>query len=188
MTMADTVAVMNHGRVEQLGDPLSLYETPRTTFVANFLGQSNLIEGKRLALGDDGVPVVCHDQRLRVPLGRISADGDDVLVGVRPEKLHLVDEGREVTGAMNALHGGVVADASFTGMSTQYLVRMPWGQDLTVFSQNMGSNSRWRPGRPVTLAWEPSHTFVLPAAVPDDDASVLPAPSAAPAPRSRRQG
>src|SRR5258707_13783401 len=49
MTMADTIAVMNHGRVEQLGSPTDLYENPKTTFVANFLGQSNLLPGKASA-------------------------------------------------------------------------------------------------------------------------------------------
>ncbi|MFN8076986.1 MAG: ABC transporter ATP-binding protein [Kineosporiaceae bacterium] len=194
MTMADTVAVMNHGKVEQLGDPVALYESPRTSFVANFLGQSNLIQGRRKPLDDQGVPVICHEQALRVPLGRVSCEDDDVLVGVRPEKLHLVDEGREVAGSMNALHGGVIVDASFTGMSTQYQVRMPWGQDLTVFAQNMGANVRWRPGRRATLAWEPSHTFVLPAAGAPVASVPAPAPSRDGEPdvattrRSRRQG
>lgn len=185
MTMADTVAVMNHGKVEQLGDPVSLYESPRTTFVANFLGQSNLLAATKLPGDERGIPLRCHDQTLHVPLGRVTASGDDVLVGVRPEKLHLVDEGREIAGSMNALHGGVITDASFTGMSTQYVIRMPWGQDLTVFSQNMGANQRWRPGRKATLAWEPSHTFVLDAqAAPVDEAPAAPTATR----RSLRQG
>ncbi|MEJ2578392.1 MAG: ABC transporter ATP-binding protein, partial [Kineosporiaceae bacterium] len=86
MTMADTVAVMNHGRIEQMGPPAQLYESPRTTFVANFLGQSNLVAGRRS--GTDGGDIVlrCHGQDVAIPAGRLAAEGQEVLLGVRPEK------------------------------------------------------------------------------------------------------
>ena len=54
-----------------------------------------------------------------------------------------------------------LADASFTGVSTQYLVRMPWGQELMVFAQNLGATGLLRPGSKVDLHWEPAHTFAL---------------------------
>ncbi|MFN0280971.1 MAG: ABC transporter ATP-binding protein [Kineosporiaceae bacterium] len=160
MTMADTVAVMNQGRIEQMGRPDELYESPRTTFVANFLGQSNLVAGRRQGGGDE-VAVECHGQSLRLPAGRLHADGADVLVGVRPEKIHLAAPDDPVPDGHNRLTGGVVADASFMGVSTQYLVRMPWGQDLTVFAQNRGSGGRHPAGSDVSLSWEPAHTFAL---------------------------
>src|SRR3954463_111196 len=70
MTMADTVAVMNGGRIEQLGAPDELYESPVTTFVANFLGQSNLIAGSRVGDRDGAVLVGCHDQMVLLPAER----------------------------------------------------------------------------------------------------------------------
>ena len=83
MTMADTIAVMNGGRVEQLGDPAELYDRPRTEFVAGFLGVSNLLRGTVTA--PDRVRIETGDE-LRVPLaGRTG----DVAVGVRPEKFRL---------------------------------------------------------------------------------------------------
>jgi spermidine/putrescine transport system ATP-binding protein len=161
MTMADTVAVMNHGRIEQLGAPTDLYEAPRTTFVANFLGQSNLVASRRVEGGRGDVVVLdCYGQKVAVR-GDRCVSSDDVLMGIRPEKVHLLPASRPAGPGDNVLTGGVVADASFTGVSTQYLVRLPWGQELTVFVQNLGVGERFAPGDPVQLAWDPAHTFGL---------------------------
>jgi len=162
MTMADTVAVMNAGRVEQLGAPVELYESPVTTFVANFLGQSNMVPGTRVGSGSGSDVIVdCHGQKVALPASRCRTDAAEVLVGVRPEKIHLLEEGSEAPNGTNRLTGGVVSDASFTGVSTQYLVTMPWAQDLTVFVQNLGVGQRFPVGSTVTLSWDPGHTFGL---------------------------
>ena len=68
MTMADTIAVMNKGLIEQMGAPEELYENPRTTFVANFLGQSNLVMSDVKDRGDDLVGVDCHGTRVVAPI------------------------------------------------------------------------------------------------------------------------
>ncbi|MBI4939304.1 MAG: ABC transporter ATP-binding protein [Actinobacteria bacterium] len=161
MTMADTVAVMNNGRIEQMGAPSELYEAPSTTFVANFLGQSNLVTGRRIAADTETVTVLCHGQTLHVPVSRCGTEDVDVLLGVRPEKIHLGGEAQEVAAGLNSFAGGIVSDASFMGVSTQYLVRLPWGQDLTVFAQNRGIGEQYPVGSRVTLSWEPAHTFAL---------------------------
>ena len=70
MTMADTIAVMNPGVIEQMGAPGDLYENPATTFVANFLGQSNLIMADVVDPGSDAVVVDCHGQKVGVHPGR----------------------------------------------------------------------------------------------------------------------
>ena len=161
MTMADTVAVMNAGRIEQLGSPADLYEAPRTTFVANFLGQSNLVAARRYESGSAGLVVAdCYGQKVAVHADRCVA-GEEILVGIRPEKVHLLPASHPTSPGDNVLTGGVVADASFTGVSTQYLVRLPWSQELTVFVQNLGAGGRFAPGDQVTLAWDPAHTFGL---------------------------
>lgn len=163
MTMADTVAVMNRGVVEQLGPPEELYDAPATTFVANFLGQSNLVRGTVVSSGPDGVAVEVHGARLMVPAERARATAGEVWVGVRPEKVFLAEEGTDVEVGANVLHGGVVTDVSFIGVSTQYLVRLPWGQELTVFEQNTGARAPFRPGDQVEMHWRAGHTFALDA-------------------------
>ncbi|MFJ9696930.1 ABC transporter ATP-binding protein [Kitasatospora sp. NPDC101183] len=162
MTMADTIAVMNGGRVEQLGAPADLYENPGTTFVANFLGQSNLLPaevtgsaGEDLLLGVDGA-------RLAVPRARCSTDAKRVHLGVRPEKITIVHATEEVAEGRNRL-GGTVVDSSFIGVSTQYVVRTDGGQEVAVFEQNMERDARIVPGAPVTLHWNPAHSFALDA-------------------------
>ncbi len=167
MTMADTVAVMNAGVIEQMGAPKDLYEHPRTTFVANFLGQSNLIRGTVNGGGGGDVAVEVEGSTLRVPRERSADQSGDVWVGIRPEKVFLAQAGSETGDGSNTLRGGVVTDVSFIGVSTQYLARMSWGQELMVFEQNTGARESFSPGDPVDLHWMPDHTFLLDA---DQDA------------------
>ncbi|HMJ34852.1 MAG TPA: ABC transporter ATP-binding protein [Baekduia sp.] len=164
MSMADTIAVMNEGRIEQAGSPVELYETPDTEFVARFLGVSNLVDAKLSERAGDLCTVVTHDgARLLVPSGRLGQDAADaVRVGVRPEKIDLVAAGTEVPAGRNVLRGTVTVGA-FLGVSVQYLVRAAGGEELTVFAQNRSGSdsSAFGPGQDVLLTWEPMHTFVV---------------------------
>ena len=161
MTMADTIAVMNAGRIDQLGGPTVLYESPTTTFVANFLGQSNLVRASVTGRSGGDLTLDVHGQRLAMPVSRRTSGDDDLLIGIRPEKIHLVEQGSAGGEGENVLPGAVVTDASFTGVSTQYMVRMPWGQELMVFVQNLGVGGVLPPGTAVDLRWDPAHTFAL---------------------------
>jgi len=161
MTMADTIAVMNEGRVEQMGAPIDLYENPVTTFVANFLGQSNLIKGQLSGTSDGSALLDVQGTRMAMPTDRVHADGDEVWVGVRPEKVKIAPAGTSTDGENSMT--GVVTDASYMGVSTQYLVRLPWEQEVSVFSQNLSTQGPLRVNDPVVLHWEPAHTFALDA-------------------------
>jgi spermidine/putrescine transport system ATP-binding protein len=90
-----------------------------------------------------------------------------VWVGARPEKVYLAQPGVEAEDSSNVLRGGTVTDVSFIGVSTQYLVRMTGGEELTVFEQNTGAREAFRVGEPVDLHWNAAHTFLLDA---DQDA------------------
>ena len=161
MTMADTVAVMNKGVIEQMGAPAELYENPQSTFVANFLGQSNLIEGAVRTRTADVVTADMHGISVSIPAARAHADGDLGWVGIRPEKVLIGEVGEALDAPGNTIPGGVVSDVSFNGVSTQYLVRMPWGQELQVFEQNTGRRRLFRQGDPVELSWRPEYAFLL---------------------------
>jgi spermidine/putrescine transport system ATP-binding protein len=191
MTMADTIAVMNHGLIEQMGAPGELYENPRTTFVANFLGQSNLLMAEVLGRVGETVTMEVQGQKVGVAHSRCHTTSGKGWLGVRPEKIvaraggvegHLASgpgpgAGAKLGGSTNVLTGGRVSDVSFVGVSTQYLVRMPWGQELMVFEQNTGHSTPLRNGDGVDLVWSPEHAFVLDAsqdaqagmARPEDD-------------------
>ncbi len=179
MTMADTVAVMNQGRIEQLGSPADLYELPRTAFVANFLGQSNLVAGEVVdAPGADGaLGVDVAGTRLRVPADRAVRTAGRVLVGVRPEKTRVLGVSQEPGPGSNVLGPGTVTDVAFAGVSTQYRVALPGVGTFGVFAQNLGDSGGARPavGDRVRVAWAADFTFGLDGAeaadagTPDDE-------------------
>ena len=155
MTMADTIAVMNQGKIEQMGSATDLYESPKTAFVANFLGQCNLIKGKVQSRAGGKAVVTAKSHTFEVPLSRVSTESDSVLLGVRPEKLRLDDRGA------NSIKECVVIDRSFIGTSTQYLVRAPWDQEIVVFEQNDEGLHDLRVGDKVSIEWDAEHTFAL---------------------------
>src|SRR4051794_8762133 len=101
MTMADTIAVMNHGVIEQQGAPADLYENPSTTFVANFLGQSNLVMSEVMDRSGDTVVVDCQGQKVEVGAARAHVDGAKAWLGVRPEKLSATRTGTEQHSGSN---------------------------------------------------------------------------------------
>jgi spermidine/putrescine transport system ATP-binding protein len=149
MTMADRIAVMNHGRIEQLGPPQELYERPATAFVASFLGASNLLPGT--VEGPGAIRLESGD------LVRANVDGRTgrVAAGVRPEKVTLGPGGGE-----NRLEGTVV-ESAYIGVATQIVVRTRAGV-VQVFAQNVGTGGDVpAPGSPVTVSWSPEATFVV---------------------------
>ncbi|MGO4104595.1 ABC transporter ATP-binding protein [Leifsonia sp. YAF41] len=169
MTMADTVAVMNKGKIEQMGAPEQLYELPKTTFVANFLGQSNLFVGPVVGNTSTSIAVDVAGTRVVVPTKRAHRHAGEITVGVRPEKLSLHTEAPAVDSGRNLLGPGRVVDVSFSGVSTQYLVEVAGVGSVIVFAQNMAFGPVAHEGAEVWVSWNIDHGFGL-----DDD----PAPSA----------
>lgn len=160
MTMADTIAVLNKGKVEQMGAPVDLYENPRTAFVAGFLGQTNLLSVNVISRDADVVKVDFHGVQLAMPAKRMAASGVSVEAGVRPEKIQIAALGQAPAG-MNAVDGEII-DASFIGVSTQYVVRAlaDAEEEIAVFSQNSATELH-RVGEKVSVYWHPEHTFGL---------------------------
>ncbi len=168
MTMADTVAVMRAGGVEQLDSPAELYEHPRSAFVANFLGTSNLLEAEVTAVDANEIQVKSTDSALRLPAPRgdgAPSAGERILVGVRPEKIALThtDDAERVPAAHNRLTG-TITDAGYLGVSVQYLVDTRSCPELAVYQQNLERDPRLVPGAEVLMHWNPAHTFCLDAA------------------------
>ncbi|MBO3103194.1 ABC transporter ATP-binding protein [Cellulomonas fengjieae] len=174
MTMADTVAVMNRGRIEQLGSPAELYELPRTSFVANFLGQSNLVPGTVTEdLTEQGLlGVDVRGTRVLVPRSRAVRTEGAVLVGARPEKMRLLVGDQAPGPGENELGPGTVTDVSFTGVSTQYQVQVPGLGTFGVFAQNLLGGATVSVGSSVRLAWAVDFTFGLDGAEAADAGTV----------------
>jgi spermidine/putrescine transport system ATP-binding protein len=149
MTMADTIAVMNQGHIEQLGPPEELYERPATPFVAGFLGASNLLAGT--VEGADAVRL----QDGTIVRAQVNGKSGPVAAGVRPEKINI---GRG--GGVNELAGTVV-ETAYIGVATQLVVNTTAGT-VHVFAQNIDTGGRVPPpGSNVILSWSPESTFVV---------------------------
>ena len=167
MTMSDRIAVMRHGRIEQVGPPEDVYEHPATEFVAGFLGASNLLDGEvKERRGGVATIRLATGGTVRVPEDRMPADLDSVVkVGVRPEKISILPEGEAPPPDRNRVPG-LLRMATYIGVSHQYKVEGPAGQELTVYVQNLGATPPPRPGDRVQLVWKPEHTFVVRPSAP----------------------
>jgi ABC-type Fe3+/spermidine/putrescine transport system ATPase subunit len=149
LTMSDRIAIMNAGRIEQLGTPEELYERPATRFVADFIGSTNLLRG-----------VVGSDGSIRLSSGEIARaeheglrPGTEVEISLRPESIDLVPA--DAVGAIR----GEVEQAAYLGTNLSYQVRTTGGLVLSVLTSKTGT--RLPVGSDVAVTWASSEALVL---------------------------
>ena len=161
LTMSDRIAVMNRGKVEQIGVPEEIYERPTTTFVAGFIGVSNLMPA---TVARPGVVKLDSGPEVPAETGELGP-GEGCAAVVRPEKLRV--ELAEASGA--ARNGtpsveGVVESSVYLGTATQVVVGLGDGVRMTVLVPNADEAERQRlpgGGARVVLSWEPEHMHVV---------------------------
>jgi spermidine/putrescine transport system ATP-binding protein len=146
LTMSDRLAVMHDGRVEQLGAPRAVYEEPRTSFVADFLGISNLLRGRALGKVGSRCRVQVGDFELQATKGELGTQGETKLV-IRPERVRLEP---------NTAHGenrvpGMVERVVYRGSSSQVFVRLPNSDQIQAFVQNAGEEAEYSSGDAVRV-------------------------------------
>ena len=141
MTLADRIAVMNNGRLEQVGKPTDIYDRPRTRFVADFIGMSNLIEGRY-----DGAHFVARSG-LTVPCPAGEVPQGDAVLSIRPEKIDLAAArpGSRMTGRIER--------ATKLGSLIEYVVCLPSGDRLSVHQQDRAGHERRQAGEDVEVSW-----------------------------------
>jgi ABC-type Fe3+/spermidine/putrescine transport system ATPase subunit len=154
LTMSDQIAVMNDGKLEQLGGVTEIYEEPASEFVADFIGETNLVRGTYGEDGDGGV-VEGNGLAYRVPLTP-SATGE-VSFAIRPEKIRLGDE---ANGCDNVFEAEVV-DEIYKGNLGKFVVELENGTELTVDMQIRDQGQYLSTGRTVTLGWDADNCVVL---------------------------
>jgi spermidine/putrescine transport system ATP-binding protein len=161
MTMSDRLAVMRHGKIEQIGAPVDVYEDPQTEFVAGFLGVSNLLDGEvKDRSGSLGTLLLEGGNSIRVPVERINGTERMVKAGVRPEKIRVQPDAGGPEDGWNTI-AGTLRVTTFIGVSHQYTVDLPTGRTMTAFAQNLGNENPPKEGDRVRLVWRPEHTFVV---------------------------
>jgi spermidine/putrescine transport system ATP-binding protein len=164
LTMSDRIAVMNRGRIEQCAGPEDVYERPTTTFVAGFIGVSNLMPGQVTSANGAG-------SRVQLDAGvEVEAQVDGLSTGerchavVRPEKLLISSNG---DGALNPNWPkvqGIVESSVYLGTATQIVVKLPGDVPMTVLVPNADEAERNRlpgGGANVALSWAPEHIHVV---------------------------
>jgi spermidine/putrescine transport system ATP-binding protein len=163
LTMSDRIAVMDNGRIAQLGTPAEIYENPRTAFVARFIGESNFFGGRATRGAGGGLELTLADGgRVRLPAGARALDTQDVRIAVRPEWMDLCPPG-EVPPGENALPGEV-REVIYLGETMHVLVMLRDESQVTVALRNEGQLSRplpWKRGDPVLVAWLPEDCQIL---------------------------
>lgn len=158
LVMSDRIAVMNRGRIEQMGRAEEIYERPRTAFVANFLGSSNLIPGTVQDIQNDGATIQTDYGPLRTTQTQNLAPGQQVTLSIRPEKLRMErddeTEGNEIRARVD--------DIVYTGAENQYLLEAH-GQRLVAFQLNadIGADEDFDYDEEVALYLPPASLVVL---------------------------
>jgi putrescine transport system ATP-binding protein len=162
MTVADRIGVMNHGRLVQVATPPEIYEQPNSRWVADFIGDVNLIEGKVLEAGDAEIVVASASAAtLRAASAPDAKPGDTVWIALRPEKVRIVREPPATTGE-NCVAGQVV-EIGYLGDLSIYKVRLDGGLLMKASAANMMRLTERPIGWDdhVWLTWAPTAGMVL---------------------------
>ena len=165
LTMSDCVAVMQGGRIEQVGTPAELYDRPASRFVADFLGESNFLDAVAVSAGRDGrwrCRAAGGLEFIGVGAAALAA-GQAVTAAVRPEKLVLAEDAAALGAGANACKG-LVEEAIYVGDVTRYRVGLGADGALTIKMPNRFAARPLASGAAVTLAWSPDDTRVFPRA------------------------
>ena len=157
LTMSDRIAVMNEGKVQQIADPTTLYELPKNSFVANFIGQINVFSGVVESVSGDRVTLrTSREMRIEA----YSQEGAGVEVGaeaqaaVRPEKIRFGGAGDNASTAE-------IRQIVYLGVSTQYIAELPGGEKLVLYQQNAQDAENPSVGEEVPVSWDARNCLVL---------------------------
>jgi len=154
LTIADRIAVMNEGRIEQIAPPIEVYEEPATEFVADFIGDTNFLDGDLRETADGGVVLATEGTEIAVDTSTVPADGGGT-VFVRPEKMN-AHGGGFTDGSLNTL-AGTVTRRLFLGSKVRYFVDV--GDDeVVVDDSNEHATTLHETGDDVVLAWSREDT------------------------------
>jgi spermidine/putrescine transport system ATP-binding protein len=156
LSMSDRLAVMNAGRIEQIGSPAEVYENPATVFVADFLGVSNMMEAEAIAAAANECTVQVGDFKLRAGCGDTSARGT-VRIVARPERIRLLDHGSDEENCLP----GMVERTVYVGSSLQVMIRLASGATVQASVVNSGHTDAYRQGTPVAVQVPPDALRVL---------------------------
>jgi putative spermidine/putrescine transport system ATP-binding protein len=157
LTMSDRIAVMEGGKVTQIGDPLEIYNHPSTRFVSNFIGDSNIFEGRAKVSAGDDLKVTSEDGFEIAAKADNIKDGQGVTLAVRPEKIQFVAPGENIDNELT----GEVESVNFLGNAILYRLVLPAGRLILAQMPNSGAIQIRHPGESVRLGWSRTDGIIL---------------------------
>ncbi len=157
LTMSDRIAVMEGGKVTQIGDPLEIYNRPSTRFVSNFIGDSNIFEGRASVQDGDRLTVMSEDGIVIAAQSDKVRDGQGVTLAVRPEKVQFVSPGGNTDNELT----GEVESVNFLGNSILYRLAIPSGRFVLALMPNSGGVQIRHRGESVCVGWSRSDGVIL---------------------------
>ena len=163
MSMSDRIAILNRGRIDQVGPPGEVYERPANPFVGRFLGEANLIEGTVLAEGGDVARLsLPSGEELRAPRNH-ACGGGRALLFIRPERVEVAPATTAVADPSANTLTGTVRRCSFLGNILRYAVEIDGTAPMTVDLQNAAGVVPLLVGTPVVLRWPVADSLILAA-------------------------
>lgn len=156
LTMSDRIVVMNKGKIEQIGLPREIYENPTTRFVADFIGQTNIIEGTVTAINGDKATMEFSGQTFKIPNSQNVTLNEEIFISVRPEKMKASTVPFE--GTINLK--GTFKERIYVGSVTKIVVTMPNGKELTIHESHDNIEELTNTND-VYVSWNPKNTVVL---------------------------
>jgi spermidine/putrescine transport system ATP-binding protein len=157
LTMSNRIAVMNNGIIEQIGESDNIYENPQTVFVANFIGETNLIEGRISSLDEIKAVITSKDLPISVSLQKGLNKGQNAFISVRPEKIRI---GEQLSGLEN-IYSGIVEEAIYHGELTIYTISIENRHRLTVKVQNVDMKGSYPQGTRLQVGWKIESGIVI---------------------------
>ncbi|MET4121944.1 spermidine/putrescine ABC transporter ATP-binding subunit [Bradyrhizobium sp. JR1.5] len=160
LTMSDRIAVMNQGKVAQIGRPEDLYDRPENRFVAGFIGQSNFLPAVVCGSEDDVVVAKCQGVLVRAVTSQQPAIGTEVTVTMRPERLRFVDTAIGSEASVNRM-GVTVTEAVFAGERYRYLLKAEGGVSMVLKEASSATVRRRSVGDRAEIAWSVADTILV---------------------------
>ena len=157
LTMSNRIAVMNKGIIEQIGESDNIYENPQTVFVANFIGETNLIEGRVSSVDQTKAVITSKELPISVCVQAGLDKGHKAFISVRPEKIRI---GAQLSGLEN-IYSGVVEEAIYHGESTIYILAVENRHRLTVKVQNVDMQGSYPQGTQLQVGWKIENGIVI---------------------------
>ena len=155
LTMSDRVAVMNQGKIEQIDSPKEIYQSPKTKFVADFIGETNLLQGKTEEKSSEGAIVSVEGNDVFFPIEKESGVNEEVYISVRPEHITIVEK-----GSGECSFEGTIKEHIFVGSVSKTIVTLHSGTEVVV-QESTQVQSSCSIGQKVYVTWKKEYTSVL---------------------------